>query len=400
MSSSPHTHRVIHYVLEGAAVLLLVTLAALILILHITRPEIPYNKQVSGLESTIQARVLSVANEETTVDENGLIMVFQELELEIRSKGEYQGQTITVSYNGMGPTLESVRFRKGQQALVMISKRPDGQVFFQVADHVRLGPIAVIVGLFVALTLGIGRWKGVRALLGLVLSALLIGGFIMPQILAHRDPTLVSLIGTATLLAVTLYLIQGWNPTGHAALLGMLAALGVTGALAVGWTKLSYLTGFGSEETMFLQAMGVGIEMRGLLLAGMIIGAASVLDDVVLAQAVTVFELAAANADLSRGELYRRSMKIGVTHLASMINTLVLAYASAALPLLLLFYLYPEPWYLTINRELIAEEIVRALVGSVGLMMAVPLTSAITAWATTAALVKMDESGSPEPSQG
>ncbi len=380
MSSSPNSRRVIHYVLEGAAVLLLVALVALIVTLHLTRPEIRKSEQIAALESTVQARVLNVTNEVSTVDENGLMMVFQELELEVRSEGEYQGRIITVSYNGMGPTLDSVRFRKGQQALVMISKRPDGQAFFQVADHVRLGPIAVIVGLFVALTLGIGRGKGVRALLGLALSALLIGGFIMPQILAHRDPTLVSLAGTAALLAVTLYLIQGWNPTGHAALLGMLAALGVTGALSVGWTKLAYLTGFGTEETMFLQAMGVGIEMRGLLLAGMIIGAASVLDDVVLAQAVTVFELAAANADLSRGELYRRSMKIGVTHLASMINTLVLAYASAALPLLLLFYLYPEPWYLTINRELIAEEIVRTLVGSVGLMMAVPLTSGIAAW--------------------
>jgi len=95
---------------------------------------------------------------------------------------------------------------------------------------------------------------------------------------------------------------------------------------------------------------------------------------------VTVFELAAANTALSRGDLYRRSMKIGVAHLASMINTLVLAYASASLPLLLLFFLYPEPWYLTINRELISEEIVRTLVGSVGLMLAVPLTSAIATW--------------------
>jgi uncharacterized membrane protein len=367
-------------------VLLLVALAALTIILHITRPEIRDNAQIAALEETVQARVLSVANEETTVDENGLIMIFQELELEIRSKGEYQEQTITVSYNGMGPTVEAVRFRKGQDALVMISKRSDGQPFFQVADHVRLGPIALIVGLFIALTLGIGHGKGLRALLGLALSALLIGGFIMPQILAHRDATLVSLAGAALLLAATLYLIQGWNPIGHAALLGMLAALAVTGALSVGWTKLAYLTGFGSEETMFLQAMGVGIEMRGLLLAGMIIGAASVLDDVVLAQAVTVFELTAANASLSRGEVYRRSMKIGIAHLASMINTLVLAYASAALPLLLLFYLYPEPWYLTINRELIAEEIVRTLVGSVGLMLAVPLTTAIAAWAAPAGI--------------
>jgi len=391
--------RAIHYVLEGAAVLLLAALAALIVILHLTRPEIRYSQQIAALEETVQARVLSVGNEETMVDENGLIMVFQELELEIVSKGEYQGQTIAVNYNGMGPTLEAASFRAGQRAMVMISKRPDGQTFFQVADHIRLGPIAVIVGLFVALVVGIGRGKGLRALLGLVLSGLLIGGFILPQILAHRDPTLVSLVGTALLLAATLYLIQGWNSIGHTALLGMLAALAVTGVLAVGWTKLAYLTGFGSEETMFLQAMGVGVEMRGLLLAGMIIGAASVLDDVVLAQAMTVFELAAANATLARGELYRRSMKIGVAHLASMINTLVLAYASAALPLLLLFYLYPEPWYLTINRELISEEIVRALVGSVGLMMAVPLTSAIAAWAahgqhvTTLAKVQ-------KPSQG
>ncbi len=372
--------RVMHYVLEGAAVLLLAALAALIVILHLTRPEIRYSAQIASLETTVRARVRSVGAESLTVDENGLVLITQELELQILSKGDYAGQTVTVTYNGMGPTVDAVRFRAGQQALVMISKRPDGQAFFQVADHVRLTPIALIVGLFVALTLIIGRGKGVRALLGLALSGVVVGGFILPQVLAHRDPTLVSLVGTAVLLAVTLYLIQGWNPVGHVALLGMLAALGVTGALSIGWTELAYLTGFGSEETMFLQAMGVGVEMRGLLLAGMIIGAASVLDDVVLAQALTVFELAAANPTFSRGELYRRGMKVGVAHLASMINTLVLAYASAALPLLLLFYLYPEPWYLTLNRELIAEEIVRTLVGSVGLMLAVPLTSAIAAW--------------------
>ncbi|HOT92865.1 MAG TPA: YibE/F family protein [Anaerolineae bacterium] len=372
--------RVIHYVLEGAAVLLLAVLAALIVILHLTRPEIRYSQQIASLETTVRARVRTVGAENITVDENGLVTIMQELELQILSKGDYEGRHVTVTYNGMGPTVDAVRFRAGQQALVMISKRPDGQAFFQVADHVRLTPIALIVGLFVVLTLVIGRGKGMRALLGLALSGLVVGGFILPQVLAHRDPTVVSLVGTATLLAVTLYLIQGWNPIGHTALLGMLAALAVTGALSVGWTKLAYLTGFGSEETMFLQAMGVGVEMRGLLLAGIIIGTASVLDDVVLAQAVTVFELAAANPTLSRGELYHRGMKIGVAHLASMINTLVLAYASAALPLLLLFYLYPEPWYLTINRELIAEEIVRTLVGSVGLMMAVPLTTAIAAW--------------------
>ena len=131
--------------------------------------------------------------------------------------------------------------------------------------------------------------------------------------------------------------------------------------------------------------------MRGLLLAGMIIGAAGVLDDVVIAQSVTVFELATANTALSRHELYRRGLKIGVVHLASMVNTLILAYASAALPLIILFYLYPEPWYLTINRERIAEEIIRGLVGSIGLMMAVPLTTAIAAWVAGTKRIKKQE---------
>jgi uncharacterized membrane protein len=112
----------------------------------------------------------------------------------------------------------------------------------------------------------------------------------------------------------------------------------------------------------------------------MILGAAGVLDDVVIAQAVTVFELHDADAELAPRGLFRRGMRIGVTHLTSMVNTLVLAYASTALPLMILFYLYPEPWHLTINRELLAEEIIRTLVGSIGLMLAVPLTTAISAW--------------------
>jgi uncharacterized membrane protein len=144
------------------------------------------------------------------------------------------------------------------------------------------------------------------------------------------------------------------------------------------------MTGFGSEETLYLQATGVAIDMRGLLLAGIIVGAAGVLDDVVLAQAVAVFEIARLDPALSRREIYSRGMKVGVAHLASMVNTLVLAYASAALPLLILFYLYPEPWYLTLNRELVAEEFLRTLVGSLGLLLAVPLTSVLAAWAAPA----------------
>ncbi len=391
---NPNKQRsVARYVLEAGAVLALAILATVVLALYLTRPPINYaQEQLPGISTTVRARVEKIEEEIQSEDESGLITVYQKLTLRIVSAGPYKGQVITTEYNGMGPTLSAVRFREGSSALVMISEvsltppgtenggNTDTRVLYQVADHVRLVPLAIITALFAVITVAIGRWQGLRALLGLALSGLFIGGFILPQILAHRDPVLVTMVGTGLLVAATLYLIQGWNVVGHTALLGMLTSLAVTGALAIMWTQLAYLTGFGSEETLYLQATGINIEMRGLLLAGIILGTAGVLDDVVIAQAVTIFELSAASPEASFRTLMQRGMRIGVSHLTSMVNTLVLAYAGTALPLFILFYLYPEPWYLTINRELIAEEIVRALVGSVGLMLAVPLTTGIAAW--------------------
>jgi len=394
---NPNKERsVARYVLEAGAVLALAVLVTVVLALHLTRPRINYaQEQMPGVSTTVRARVEKIENELQSEDESGLITVYQKLTLRIVSTGPYKGEIITTDYNGMGPTLSAVRFRAGSSALVMISEislAPPGtesgensegvekRVLYQIADHVRLMPLAIITALFAIITIAIGRWQGLRALLGLGLSGLFIGGFILPQILAHRDPVLVTMVGTGLLIAATLYLIQGWNVVGHTALLGMLTSLAVTGALAILWTQVAYLTGFGSEETLYLQATGINIGMRGLLLAGIILGTAGVLDDVVIAQAVTIFELSAASPEASVRTLMQRGMKIGISHLTSMVNTLVLAYAGTALPLFILFYLYPEPWYLTINRELIAEEIVRTLVGSVGLMLAVPLTTGIAAW--------------------
>jgi uncharacterized membrane protein len=379
------TPQALRYLLEGGAVLLIAILGSAVLALHLTRPPIAYGQDRPDLGITVQARVEEILEESEPQDEGGLFLVTQLLRLRILSQGEYRDDIMTIEYNGMGPTREAVRFREGARALVMITDVPDigetpARTLYQVADHVRLWPLALITALFVFITVGIGRWQGVRAILGLVLSGLVIVGFIMPQVLAHRDPVLVTIIGSGLLLAVTLYLIQGWNIIGHTALFSVLASLGVTAVLAILAARVSYLTGFGSEETLFLQALGVGVQMRGLLLAGMILGAAGVLDDVILAQALTVFELRAADPTLVPWALYRRGMRIGVTHLASMINTLALAYASTALPLLILFYLFPEPVHLTINRELLAEEIIRTLVGSMGLMLAVPLTTALSAW--------------------
>ncbi len=330
-------HRTIRYGLEGVAVLLIAVLASIAIAMHVSRPPIGYAQETASLGVTVRARVQQVLKESNALGEDGLVMVNQKLEVCILSKGEHQGEVVMLEYNGSGPTLSAVRFRPGSQALVMISTVPDstnaeGRTLYQVADHVRLVPLALIAASFGGVIVVIGRWKGVRALVGLALSGLLIGGFVIPQILAHRDPVVVALVSTGLLLAITLYLIQGWNVTGHTALVGMLVSLLVTGLLAMLATKVAYLTGFGSEETLFLKAVGIGVQMRGLLLAGMVLGAAGVLDDVIIAQSVAVFELCATDPSLRPRTLYERSMRIGVTHLASMINTLVLAYASGSLP--------------------------------------------------------------------
>ncbi len=378
-------NRTTRYLIEGASALLLAILVTVGVGLHFTRPPIRYSSQPASQGTTVQARVLAAETPQTSSDESEMFTLSQELTLEILSPGAYQGEEITLTYNGIGPSPELVSFQAGEKALVRISQRPDGGseeslTIYAVADHVRLLPLGILAGVFCLATVFVGRWQGLRALLGLGLTALLIGGFILPQILAHRDPVTVTLIGAALLLGLTLYLIQGWNLAGHTAFLSMLISLLFTGLLAILWTHLAHMTGFGSEETMYLQSTGVTVEMRGLLLAGIILGAAGVLDDVVLAQAVAVFEFTTANPTLDRSALYRHGMEVGIAHLTSMVNTLFMAYASVALPLIILFYLYAEPWYLTLNRELIAEEVLRTLIGSLGLMGAVPLTTLFAAW--------------------
>lgn len=373
---SAHTNQ---YLLEGVAILSLILLIIALGVLHVTRPPEKFTSQNATQENTVQAKVLAVGDETVSEMPTGEQLYSRDIEVQILSEGPFEGQTMTLNQRRMDQT-SSITPRAGQRVLIILAQQPDGQVVPFLADRVRLTPLALLAALFVAVTLGVGRGQGLRALLGLLLSLAAIGGFILPQLLAGRAPLLVTFVGMGTLMAVTLYLIQGWNIRTHTAFLALLGCLSVTALLALLWVEVSALTGFGSEETLYLQATGVTLDMRGLLLAGIVIGASGVLDDVVLAQAVSVYEIAEANPALTVREIFRRGMKIGNAHLASMVNTLVLAYASTALPLIILFALYTEPWYLTLNREFIAEEVVRTLVGSLGLLLAVPLTTAIAAW--------------------
>ncbi len=248
---------------------------------------------------------------------------------------------------------------------------------YSFADRQRLGPLLVLVGMFVLAVVGLGRWQGLRALFGLGASLLVLITFVLPAILGGANPLAVALVGSAAIAVVALYLAHGVNAWTTTALIGTLASLTLVGVLATVFVGAAEFSGLAEEEASFLQLTAGQIDLRGLLLGGIVIGALGVLDDVTVTQVSAVWELQAANPSYGRWELYRSALRIGRDHIASTVNTLVLAYAGASLPLFLLFTQADQGLVDVLNGESVAVEVVRALTGSIGLVAAVPLTTAL-----------------------
>lgn len=327
---------------------------------------------------TFSAEVETII-EEGTATLGDVTQPYQVMQVRVL-EGPYAGVIFEVDYGKRQIRQEGITFRPGDRLLVTISKRPDGFVNAYFVDYVRAPQLLWLALLFVAAILLTGRWKGLRSLISMGFSLLVITGYILPHILNGEDPVRVSIIGSAILLTVTLYLTYGWNLKTHSAVAGMVIVLLLTGSLAWLFVNLARLTGTGDENAMFLMQMsGVRVNLRGLLLGGMIIGALGVLDDLVTTQASAVFELHATDERLGFRTLYKRAMRIGQDHIAATVNTLVLAYAGASLPMLLLFSLGEGKIGQLINFSLVAEEIVRTLVGSLGLIAAVPITTTLAA---------------------
>jgi uncharacterized membrane protein len=361
---------------------LLVVLGAFLLLAAIAARQSPAGEVddlAPGETESLRCRVVAVL-EEGTVGQPGFDQPYQRLRLRI-DEGPLAGQEIEVEYGTLQPTSQGRLFREGDHLLVERTRTLEGADLFVVADFVRTGPLLWLTLLFAAGTLLLSGWQGLRSLLGMGISLVVIVAFVVPQILAGRDPVLIAILGSVVMMGLSLYLVYGWRPKTHVAVAGLLLSLIFTGLLAlwfVGWARLS---GYGAEETTFLQVAGVQLDPQGLLLAGIIIGTLGALDDIAIGQASAIFELSKANPGLDRAALFRHGMTIGRDHIAAMVNTLLLAYVGAALPLVLLFSVFSEPLGITINRALIAEEIVRTLVGSLGLLAGVPLTSLIAALA-------------------
>ncbi len=256
---------------------------------------------------------------------------------------------------------------------------------FYFADYQRDRPLLLLGLLFAGAVIALGRWRGLRALGALGTSLAVLVVFVLPAILQGRSPVAVAIAGSAVIMTVALFVSHGINVRTASALLGTLVSLGLTGILAMIFVGATQLTGLASEEAVYLQVSAEKINLQGLILAGIIIGSLGVLDDVTVTQASAVWELRKANRSWGFAELYRPAVRIGRDHIASTVNTLVLAYAGASLPLLVLFTQAERPLSEVAGGEVVATEIVRTLVGSIGLVASVPITTALTAVALVGA---------------
>lgn len=292
--------------------------------------------------------------------------------------GERKGETLDGYLQGPSGQQELPRYLVGDAVVVNASAEPDGS-FISVADLYRVPVLALLLGIFAAAVTVVGGWRGVRSLIALALTLAVVVKLVVPLILAGYEPALIAIAAATGVTIVTFLLTEGARMTTVAAAVGTFVALALTAALAVIFDELARFTALrGSEDAAYLQGLGInGLDLGGLILAGIIFGALGILDDVTVTQAATVAELHDADPRVGRLDLAKRSMNVGRSHIAATVNTLVLAYVGAALPLIVLFAAGRQDPFLIASSEVVAVEVVRAIVGSIGIVAAVPLTTAI-----------------------
>ncbi|MEU0003968.1 YibE/F family protein [Streptomyces sp. NPDC006314] len=279
---------------------------------------------------------------------------------------------------------QSRQLHQGEKVVVAYEPSAPKDLQYSVTDVNRKFPMALLAGIFALAVVVVGRLRGVMALIALAVSFLVLTLFILPAILQGSNPLLVAVVGSSAIMLIALYMCHGLSARTSVAVLGTLVSLLLIGILGSEFIDWAALTGNTDDNTGLIHGLYPSIDMSGLLLAGVIIGSLGVLDDVTVTQTSAVWELHEANPSMGWRGLYRAGIRIGRDHIASVVNTLVLAYAGAALPLLLLFSIAQSSVGTVANSELVAEEIVRTLVGSIGLVAAVPVTTALAALVVSA----------------
>jgi uncharacterized membrane protein len=347
---------------------------------HLVHAEPP--DELDYHETYNRAKVLLVENAGIK-NQNGSKTYNENLKVQF-IEGLEKGKIITIDYS------TDARFGVIQKieknSLVVIDSKPvppDSKMFYVLYEPYRLTNLWWILGAFVLLVLAVVGKKGIGALVGLGISILVILYYIMPQILKGQDPLTICVTGAIVIMFVTTYIAHGISIKTTIALIGTALSLIIAAVLSLIAVQLTYLLGLDDPNSYALQLSTTNqINPQGILLGGIIIGTLGALNDITTTQAITIFTLAKENPKQHVSHLFWKSMHIGREHIISMINTLVLAYAGSSLSIFLFFAFNPAnlPWWLLLNDQLVMEEIIRAIVGSAALILAVPITTLLGSW--------------------
>ena len=295
----------------------------------------------------------------------------------VLTTGHESGQRVVV---GVSPAVASSGLARGDTVrLTRVPPQGSGAPTYSFDDVVRLGPLWVLAAFFVLAVALVARGRGLLALVGLVFGGFVLVRFMLPALLSGSNGLAVSLVGSAAIMFVVLYLAHGPSVRTSAALAGTLLGVGITAAVGLVAVQAATLSGSGSEDTALLSSFAGSVSLQGLLTCALVVAGLGVLNDVTITQASSVWELRGAGPELSRRALFTSAMRIGRDHIASTIYTIVFAYAGASLAVLLLLSLYDRPILDLLSTEAIAEEVVRTLASGIGLVLAVPVTTAIAA---------------------
>ncbi len=332
----------------------------------------------AGGEETFEAEVIRILDRKEVKREDGSIVIQQNLLLKGLA-GEWKDKELRFDGISDIEVASAAVYDAGDKVLVARSVDMEGNEKFYVIDFVRRGYLYLLGFIFALIIVAIGKQKGARSLLGLVVSFFIIIKFILPKILDGSNPLFVGLIGAFFILMIMIYLTEGWEQKSHLSVLSVLISLAITFIFSVVFTKLARLSGMSQDESVFLIGLTRNaIDFQGLLLAGMLIGAIGVLDDVIVSQIEAAAQIKKANPNLPNKKVFASAFKIGNTHLGTMVNTLFLTYAGASLPLLLLFVVNQgvfTSFSQVINNEIIATEVVRTFVGSIGVALSMPIAT-------------------------
>ncbi|MEX0910355.1 MAG: YibE/F family protein [Candidatus Paceibacterota bacterium] len=350
-------------------------LLLLIVSLWLISPTVSIAQELhNDLQAILEAKVIEVIdNKETSIAGTPNVTATQTLRVEITS-GDMAGRFVTISN-------DYIELEAGDKFFLYYLKTINGDEIYTVGDYDRRLPILLLTGLFILTVLIFGGLQGLRSLLSLFGSFVVILYILVPGLLHGFNPILLSAVVAGTILFFAIFFTHGFNKESVVAFSGTMIAVGLTIILSIVAVAVAHLTGFASEDAVYLNIRTEGsLDFTGLLLGAIIIGVLGVLDDIAITQAAVVTELYNSGANLKPRAIYTKAIRVGKEHVGALVNTLVLAYTGAALPLLLLFSGSNESFLMIINREMFATEIVRTITGSIGLILTVPIVTLLAVY--------------------